>query len=356
MAAILLTVTAEGASPMRIDTVAGNPADANHRDGNAQVAAFSHPTGVVADTIGNIYVADSGNHVIRMLTPTAEVRTLAGEPGAPGGSDGQGSAARFRNPTGIALDRTGDLLVADSGNCTIRRISPSGFVTTVAGTAGICGFDEGDGGRAQFAHPTGLAVDLNGDIFVADRANHLIRRIRDGLVTTYAGTPLEVGSRDGRGIGARFYLPFGIAIDALGDLYVADSGNHLIRKITKDREVTTICGIPETFGTNDGECSVARMNRPSGIAIQPNGSLLIADSNNHTIRRVSVDGRMETLAGLASMNGFMDGVQNNARMYYPFGITSGPDGSVWVVELINHALRRGTEVESVVRRRPALRR
>jgi sugar lactone lactonase YvrE len=356
ISATVQSATIQAASPMKIETIAGRPGAEPHRDGPAWEAAFSHPTGVVVADSGNVYVADSGNHVIRLVTPEGDVRTFAGMPGVAGGEDGQGQVARFRNPTGIAIDSSGTLFVADSSNCTIRRITPAGSVTTIAGSAGMCGFDEGAGSRARFAHPTGLAVDINGDIFVADRANHLIRRIRDGLVTTYAGTPLETGSLDGRGIGAKFYLPFGIAIDPVGDLYVADSGNHTIRRITKDREVTTICGVPGSAGMNDGQCSVARMNRPSGIAILPDGSLMIADTDNHTIRRMDVTGTLETSAGVGALAGFTDGVRNNARLRYPFGVSLSPDGSLLIVELLNHALRRGSEASSQQSRRRPVRR
>ena len=351
---MLTALTAEGA-PLRLETLAGGPGQAPHADGPLSSASFFHPTGVAADALGNIYIADSGNHVVRVITSDGQARTIAGQPGTPGDTDGAGSTARFRNPSGVAIDLGGRLLVADTGNCTIRSIDPSGQVTTIAGRAGQCGFNDGNASAAQFAQPSGIETDINGDLYVADRANHVIRRIRDGFVTTHVGTPLEVGSRNGRGLDAQFSQPFSLAIDNIGDLYVADSANHLIRRVTRDRVVTTVCGtVSLTGGSVDGPCQSAMLKRPSGIAVAPDGSLYVADTDNHTIRRITPAGEIETVAGAPGQRGFADGTQFS-RLQYPFGVAFAPDGSLLIVETINHAVRRGTvtSVSSATRRRPA---
>lgn len=354
---VLLAAVPATAAQLRLETVAGGPGRAPHTDGTLASATFFHPTGVVVDPLGTMFIADSGNHVIRVITADGEVRTLAGQPGAPGAADGVADTASFRNPSGVAIDIGGRLLVADTGNCTIRRIDAGGFVTTIAGLAGECGFNDGTASAARFAQPSGIVADTNGDLYVADRANHVIRRIRDGFVTTHVGTPLEVGSADGRGLDAQFSQPFSLAIDNAGVLYVADSANHLIRRVTRDRDVTTICGtVSETGGSVDGPCHSAQLRRPSAIAVADDGSLYVADTDNHTIRRITPEGEIETVAGIAGQRGLIDG-SLGSRLQYPFGMSFAPDRSLVIVETINHAVRRGTVSTAGVsaRRRPASR-
>jgi len=212
------------------------------------------PTGVTVDGASNLYVSDSFNSTIRRISPAGQVTTLAGEAGQGGSSDGVGSQARFLHPSGVAMDGNGNLFVADSGNSTIRRISPAGEVTTLAGEAGQRGSSDGTGAQARFDLPdsglqfndaSGLATDGAGNVYVADTNNHTIRRITpEGVVTTLAGSAGERGSTDGIGAEARFDRPQGLATDGRGNVYVADTGNHTIRKITADGAVSTIVGRP----------------------------------------------------------------------------------------------------------------
>lgn len=220
-----------GAETYAFTTFSGAPGFGTN-DGPATSARFGLPQGIVVDALGNIYLSDYANACIRKVTPSGTVSTLAGIPALPGFSDGTGSAARFNAVFGMCPDGLGGLMVADSGNSAIRWVRQSGSVLTMAGYAGS-GFADGSVVTAKFANPNGVAVDASGNIFVADTGNHLIRKIDlTATVSTIAGATGVSGSTDGPGATARFNKPSRIAVDSTGTLYVSDSGNHTIRKIT----------------------------------------------------------------------------------------------------------------------------
>ncbi len=189
--------------------------------------SLPHPTGVAVDGAGNVYVADRYNHRIRKITASGVVSTLAGS--ASGYTDGTGTSAKFKNPTGVAVDGAGNVYVADYNNHGIRKITTSGVVSTLAGIT--YGYTDGTGTSAKFKNPYGVAVDGAGNVYVADRDNHRIRKITtSGVVSTLAGS--SQGYTDGTGTSAQFAYPFGVAVDGTGNVYVADESNHRIRKIT----------------------------------------------------------------------------------------------------------------------------
>jgi hypothetical protein len=241
---------------------------------------------VAVDGSGNLYVADYNNHAIRKITPAGVVTTLAGRPGTSGTNNGTGTAARFNNPLGVAVDTSGSVYVGDAGNNAIRKITPTGVVTTLAGLIGTKGTNDGVGVAARFYFPEDVAVDGSNYVYVADAGNSCIRKVApDGTVTTLAGLCGTSGSDDGTNSTARFYSPLGIAVDSAGNLFVGDSGNNVIRKITPDGVVTTIGGQAGTSGSADGSGSQARFDSPEGVAVDANGFVYVTDSNNHTIRK-----------------------------------------------------------------------
>ena len=202
---------------------------------------FRTPTSVAVDAGGNVFVTDNGANVIRKIAADGTLTTFAGKSGASGSSDGAGAEARFATPRGIAIDAKGNLYVADEGNSNIRKITSAGIVSTLAGAAGQTGSADGTGSAARFAAPRALAADAAGNVYVADTDNHTIRKITPaGVVTTLAGKPGETGNVNGMGAAARFSEPRSVAVDAAGNVFVADTGNSAIRQIAPDGAVTTI--------------------------------------------------------------------------------------------------------------------
>ena len=235
--------------------------------GIGTAARFCNPQGVATDSTGNVYVADTFNCAIRKITPAGVVSTLAGTAGTCGSVDGPGSAASFNYPQGIAADNTGNTYVADSTNCTIRKITSAGVVSTLAGTAGACGSADATGAAARFNYPVGVAIDSAGNVDVADTNNCTIRQITPaGVVSTLAGAAGVAGSADGMASSARFSGPTGIAIDGTDNLYVADLGNNTIRKITPAGVVTTVVGIAGQAGFAPGALPGV-LAQPQGVAI-----------------------------------------------------------------------------------------
>jgi sugar lactone lactonase YvrE len=269
-------------------TVAGLTGVRGRADGAGSLATFDHPFAVTADPLDNLLVSDTINCSIRLLTGGAavQVSTLVGKPGTAGSADGYGSSARFNFPCALAASGPTNFFVADYGNHTIRWVRPDKYVSTLAGSAGQPGSADGTGQNARFNFPRGVAADAAGNVFVADTGNHTIRKITPGgVVSTWAGLAGSPGSTDGAGNTARFNAPQGLALDKQGNLFVADTGNHLIRQITSSRVVTTVAGLAGASGFEDGTGSSVRFNGPGGIAAVGDRRVWVSDSVNNAIRR-----------------------------------------------------------------------
>lgn len=312
---------------------------ADSSDGTGTTARFFNPQGVTTDGT-NLYVADSGNSTIRkVVIATGETTTLAGSAGALGSTDGTGTEAKFYNPQGITTDGT-SIYVADTYNLTIRKVViASGAVTTLAGSAGAWGSSDGTGAAARFANPYGMTI-IGTKLYVADSNNQIIRNIaiESGTVTTLAGAG-PGGSSDGTGASARFFFPSGITTDGT-NIYVTDSNNHLIRKVViATGAVTTLAGSPGTSGSFDGTGVAARFLFPSGITTDGK-NIYVADTDNHLIRKVVIaTGAVTTLAGSTGMAGSTDGTGVAAKFYQPHGITT--DGtSLYVADSGNNTIRK----------------
>jgi sugar lactone lactonase YvrE len=352
-------------TPYPFVTLAGVAGNNGAADGTNSGALFYWPEGTAVDTNGNVYVVDNYENTVRELTPSGTnwvVTTIAGVANSSGGrADGLGGTARFYEPTSIATDAAGNLYVTDSGNNTIRKLAPVGanwMVTTIAGTAGFSGPADGTNGTAQFSDPSGIAVDAGGNLYVADAGNQTIRKLTPSgtnwVVTTIAGTPYNFGSLDGTNQVAQFFGPSGIAVDGAGNLYVADNINSTIRKITPvgtNWVVTTIAGAAQNYGSADGINQAAQFNYPYGIAADQAGNLYVADTYNNTIRKIVPSGTnwvTSTLAGVpGGSGGSADGTGAGALFSNPYGIAVDGAGRVFVGDTLNGTIRMGQLISAV---------
>jgi sugar lactone lactonase YvrE len=327
-----------------VTTLAGTPGTYGCQDGPGATALFVQPTGLALDAAANLIVTEACvGHVIRMISPDGTVSTLAGAPFMPGSADGQGSAAAFRYPTGVATDRAGNIFVADGGNGTLRRITPSGLVTTLAGTPGVQGDLDGTGPAARFRCPWGVAVDQAGNIFVADCVNGDVRRITPSSdVSTLAGRAGVVGASEGTGGAVRFDHPQGLAVDDAGDLFVADSGNRTVRKVTASGLSSTLAGFRGTWGSRDGMGALARFGQPAAVALEPSGSLLVADAAEDTLCRISTYGEVSLLAGRPGVQGAANGRALAATFSTPSALATDASGAIFVADTGNSVIRRIT--------------
>ena len=282
--------------------------------GDGSLTVFHAPQGLVVDASGNVYIADTYNHRISKVTPAGVVSTFAG--GVLGNVNGTGTAARFYFPMELAMDDSGNIYVTDQGNHCIRKITPAGVVSTYAGSEfGLSGNTDGIGGAARFTSPVGITIDANNIIYVTDESSHRIRKITPAKeVTTFAGS--NSGYADGTGTAAMFRAPTGVVTDSSGNIYVTDNGNHRIRKITSSGVVTTLAG--SSRGYADGTGSAAQFNYPSCITIDPSGNLYVTDTRNHRIRKITSTAVVSTLAGINS--GHVDGDASIAKFKSPRGI------------------------------------
>ena len=329
-----LTVNALG-----VTTLAGWPGAAGGADGTGWNARFSYPGGVRTNAAGTIFVADSTNNTVRQITPAGAVTTLAGTAGMTGSANGTGSAALFNGIGGVAPDSQGNLYVADSGNYTIRKIVlSSGAVTTLAGVAGSSGNTNGTGSAARFTDPENLAVDSAGNIYVADGKGNVIRKVTPaGTVTTLAGSG-AAGYLNATGTAAEFNDPSGIAVDAAGNVFVADTGNDVIREVTPAGVVTKLAGTADRSGSTDG--ASGRFSTPAGVAVDASENVYVADTGNDTVREIAPNGTVTTIAGSAGLEENVDGLPLDARFWTPGDIAVNSAGTLYVADTYNMTVRR----------------
>jgi len=318
-------------SEFQVSTLAGSTA--GDTNGTGEAAQFNRPRGVSTDSQGNIYVADSDNHKIKKITPNGVVTTFAGS--TQGDADGTGTDAQFNIPRGLAMDNQDNLYIADSNNHKIRKITPNGVVTTLAGS--VSGFEDETGENAKFNLPYALVIDGQNNLYIADHFNHKIRKITpNGVVTTLAGS--AQGDSDGMGANAQFWGPSGIELDSQNNLYVADHFNHKIRKITPSGVVTTFAG--STTGFEDELGENAKFKTPFGIAIDPQNNLYVSDYGNNKIRKITPNSMVITVAG--STSGFANGSGTDAQFNGPTGITLDNQGNIYIAGFSSHKIRKIT--------------
>lgn len=307
-------------------------------EGVGTTAQFSFPAGIVKDAAGNLFVCDRNNNRIRKIAPDGTTTTFAGS-GTAGFVNGNGTAAQFNQPYGLVIDASGNLYVADRMNFAVRKVTPSGVVTTLAG--GINGFADGTGTAAQFSELYCITIDASGNVIVPDAFNHRIRKVTQaGVVTTVAGNG-TIGMLDGTGASATFNTPFAAGTDAAGNIYVSDYYNHAIRKITPAGVVSILAGngIP---GGADGTGSAASFRQPGSIVADGSGNLYVADIYNNKIRKISAAGVVTTIAG-GSGPGNTNGTGTAALFDSPLGMCADfSNNAMYVTEFGNHRIRKIT--------------
>jgi len=308
-------------------------------NGSGSAAYFNNPLGTAVDLSGNVYVADAGNHLVRKINPSGTVTTLAGI-GYAGYADGTGTAAQFQHPSALAVDASGNVFVSDQQNHRIRKITPSGVVTTFAGS-GSAGSANGTGTAASFSSPIGLAFDASGNLYVADYGNHKIRVISpSGVVGNYAGSG-AAGSTNGALLSASFRNPMGLSFDASGNLYVADRVNHLVRKISGGT-VSTLAG-SGSIGSSNGAGTGASFNYPNGVAVDVSGNVYVADQQNNMVRKITSSGVVSSYAGMTSA-GTVNGTGSVIRFNSVYGLSIDGQGNLFVAENASHNIRKVGEM------------
>jgi hypothetical protein len=342
-----LTHTIAPESHRQITTFAGTGAPAFSGDtGPATAAALNLPQGVTVDGTNGVYIADAENHRVRLVAPDGTIRTIAGI-GTPGanGDNGQATAAQLRSPLAIAMDGSGGFYIADTGNHRIRRVFANGIIVTVAGT-GTPGFS-GDGGfatAAQLNLPSGLAADAAGNLYISEYGNHRIRKLDGaGLITTVAGTGVAGFNGDNQpATTAQLNTPRGLSLDAAGNLLVADFNNHRIRKLTPGANIATIAGTGASgFSGDGGPATAAQLQSPSGVAVDSQNSVYIADYGNHRIRKLSATGIVTTYAGTGTAAFSGDGGNATAaHLNGPWGVAVNSARDVFIADAFNHRIRR----------------
>lgn len=343
---ISVALAAAQSSSYSIRAFAGLPR--NLGDGGAATSALLwSPRGVSIDNAGNLYIADSGNGRIRKVTPDGTITTIAGVSAGFSGDGGPAAGALLSFPTKVAVAPNGDLYVADSSNNRIRRITANGVISTVAGTGqAMFNGDTDTATTATLSSPRDLAIDTSGNIYIADTNNTRIRRLTtQGRLTTVAGSGLfGLQGDDGPATRAALAGPRGVAVDATGNVYIADSLNNRIRKVTTDGNITTVAGGNNPgFSGDGGQASFAQLNRPTSVAVDRNGNIFFADSLNNRVRRINPQGIITTIAG-TSVNGFRgdNGPGTAAQLNSPEGVAVDAAGNVFIGDTENHRVRKVT--------------
>jgi sugar lactone lactonase YvrE len=331
-----------------IRAAAGNGTLGYAGDGGPAAAAFfNNPSAVAADSSGNLFVADTANHRIRKITPGGITSTIAGTGVAGFSGDGGGAtAALLNNPSGVAVDISGNLFVADSANERIRKITPGGVISTVAGVGSTGSWVEGGlATSTRIFNAVGVAVDGTGNLFIAVSTGNWVTKVTaaDGRIRTLAGgNGAGFGGDGGRATAARLLAPMGVAVDLSGNVFIADNGNSRIRKVAPDGNITTVAGGSGSGYSGDGgPATAAKLFAPYGVAVDGSGSLLIADAANHTVRKINSGGIISTLAG-NGMAGFSGdgGPGTAAQLYFPTAVALDGSGSLFIADSYNHRIRK----------------
>jgi RHS repeat-associated protein len=332
-----------------IDTVAGSGTPGSEGDGGpATQAQLTFPNGVATDASGNLYIADSGNDRVRKVDTNGIISTVAGT-GASGfsGDGGPATQAKLDYPAAVAVDGLGNLYIADSGNCRIRKVDTSGVITTVAGNE-VEGYggDDGPAIQAKLRYPYGVAVDVSGNLYIADYLNNRIRKVdTNGVITTVAGDgTYAYGGDGGPATQAKIAYPRSVAVDVSGNLYIADSSNYRIRKVDTSGVITTVAGTG-TYGYSGdgGEATKARISYSYGIEVDVSGNIYFSDYLNNRIRKVDTDGIIITVAGKGSNGSSGDGgPPTQAELAYPVGVAVGASGNLFIGDYANHRIRKVT--------------
>ncbi len=335
-----------------ITTIAGAPPFTGDA-GSALSAQIRFPSGMALDAAGNIFISDTSNRRVRKLTIGGGIITVAGSATEGFGGDGAAATlASLQRPMGLALDVEGSLYIADTNNHRVRKVTTEGLITTVAGSE-FFGF-AGDGGaatQARLRNPTGVAVDAAGTLYIADTLNRRIRSVVGGIIAPYAGSGVFGFGGDGGGaISARFTEPTGIGLDGIGNMVLADVLNHRIRRITAQGIISTVAGAgsPPGFSGDGGRATAARLTLPLAAAADPMGNIYIADTANHRIRKVTPDGIIFTIGGTGTPSfGGDGGPANLAGFNSPAAIGVDAEGNVYVADRDNHRIRKLSPVPPV---------
>ena len=328
-----------------ITTIAGTGTAGNSGDGGAAIAAqLNQPWDVSVDISGNVYIAD-GNNKIRRVTRAGIITTIAGT--GDGGSDGDGDAAtsaQLGGPSGVSVDISGNVYIADTGNHKIRMVTSTGIITTIAGT-GMWG-NSGDIGAAtsvQLYFPSGVSVDISGNVYIADSSNNKIRMVNsNGIITTIAGTGTPGYSGDGGvATSAQLYNPIGVSVGISGNVYIADTYNHKIRMVNSAGIITTIAGMKGYGDSGDGGAATsAQLSGPFGVAVDISGNVYIADLNSNKIRIVTSAGIISTFAGTGEYGNSGDHrAATSAQFNYPYGVSVDISGKVYIADQGNNKIR-----------------
>jgi hypothetical protein len=319
--------------------------------GPATHAQLDTPFGVAAMADGGFLIADSGNHVVRRVAADGVISRVAGTTGTSGsgGDGGPATEAQLFFPFSVAVTSDGGFLIADSGNGVVRRVSPAGVITRVAGTIGVGGSsgDDGPATDAELNLPAAVAVTSDGGFLIADSGNGVVRRVSPaGVITRVAGTIGVVGGSgdDGPSTDARFNTPFGLAVLPDGGFLVVDSGNQVVRRVSADSVITRVAGTGGVGGSagDDGAATSATLFFPTTVAVPTDGGFLVCDFDNHVVRRVRADGVITRVAGTIGVSSGAgdDGPATRATLNFPVGLAVTPDGGFLIADRANHVIRK----------------